>query len=170
MNAAQRLDEIFDVVDEDDQVIGQATRGEVHRRGLRHRAVHVLVFNTKGEVFLQKRSMHKDTFPGAWDSSCSGHLDRGEDYDAAAIRELWEEIGLKVTQAPQRVLKIDACPETGQEFVWIYRCESEGPFTLNPAEIEAGGWFAPAAVTKWMQEKPGEFARALLLLWERAGM
>src|SRR3954451_14546172 len=127
MNHAQRADEIFDVVNDRDEVIGRNTRGEVHRLGLKHRAVHVLVFNRRGELFLQKRSLKKDTFPGAWDSSTSGHLDQGEDYDACALRELWEEIGLKVPHPPARWFKIDACRKTGQEFVWVYHCESEGP-------------------------------------------
>ena len=79
-------DEIFDVVNELDEVIGRKLRREVHRDGDKHRAIHVLVFNKDGKVFLQKRSMSKDTFPGAWDSSASGHLDCGEDYDACAVR------------------------------------------------------------------------------------
>ena len=60
----------------------------MHAKQLRHRAVHVLVFDEKGAVFLQKRSMGKDSCPGTWDSSCSGHLDAGEDYDAAAVRDI----------------------------------------------------------------------------------
>ena len=167
MNPAQRADEIFDVVNDRDEVIGREKRGEVHRLGLRHRAVHVLVFNRRGEVFLQKRSMKKDTFPGAWDSSASGHLDTGEEYDACAARELREEIGLEVAQPPVRWFKIDACRETGQEFVWVYRCESEGPFELHPEEIERGGWFAPESVTAWMARQPQEFADALLLIWRK---
>ncbi|MEY2408080.1 MAG: hypothetical protein QOF48_750, partial [Verrucomicrobiota bacterium] len=106
-------DEIFDVVNERDEVVGRAPRREVHQNGLRHRAVHVLVFNSRGEVFLQKRSMTKDTFPGAWDSSASGHLDCGEDYDACAIRELREELGVVLATAPRRLFKIDSCAETG---------------------------------------------------------
>src|SRR4051812_21911328 len=119
MNHAQRADEVFDIVNERDEVIGRQTRAEVHRLGLRHRAVHVLVFNQRGEVFLQKRSMKKDTFPGAWDSSASGHLDSGEDYGACAARELGEEIGLKVAGPLVQLFKIDACLETGQEFIRV---------------------------------------------------
>jgi isopentenyl-diphosphate Delta-isomerase len=165
MNEAQRSDEIFDVVNDRDEVIGQRTRGEVHRLGLKHRAVHVLVFNARGEVFLQKRSMLKDTFPGAWDSSASGHLDTGEDYDACAVRELREEIGLKIPRAPERLFKLEARPETGQEFVWVYRLEAEGPFELHPAEIEAGAWFATDELSRQMAERPEDFASALLLVW-----
>ncbi len=166
MNQAQNADEVFDVVNDRDEVIGRETRANVHRLGLKHRAVHVLVFNRRGEVFLQKRSMKKDTSPGAWDSSASGHLDSGEDYDACAVRELQEELGLKTNSAPTRLFKIDACPETGREFVWVYRLDAEGPFALHPDEIESGGWFAPEKVTSWMAESPKEFARGLLLIWK----
>jgi 8-oxo-dGTP pyrophosphatase MutT (NUDIX family) len=94
-------EEIFDVVNERDEVIGQQPRGVVHRLGLLHRAVHVLVFNAAGQVFLQKRSMTKDRQPGLWDSSASGHVDAREDYDACAVRELHEEIGLQLSEAPR---------------------------------------------------------------------
>src|SRR5690242_999159 len=121
-------DELFDVVDERDQVIEQHPRRIVHQLGLRHRAVHVLIYNSRGELFLQKRSMIKDCFPGTWDSSASGHLEPGETYDHCAIREVKEELGLALQQVPIRLFKVDACPETGQEFVWVYRTVAEGPF------------------------------------------
>jgi len=159
-------EEIFDVVNERDEVIGQRPRREVHRLGLKHRAIHVLVFNARGEVFLQKRSLKKDRESGKWDSSTSGHVDSGEDYDACAVRELREEIGLEVKSCSQRLFKIDARPETGWEFCWVYRCESEGPFQLHPDEIERGGWFAPEKITRWIAEKPGDFASAFRLIWQ----
>lgn len=158
-------EEIFDVVNERDEVTGSAPRSEVHRRGLRHRAVHVLVFNQRGEIFLQKRSLTKDCFPGTWDSSAAGHLDRGEEYDACAVRELREELGVAAAAPPRRLFKLAACAATGQEFCWVYRAESEGPFTLHPEEISEGGWFAPAAVTAWLARRPEDFAGAVPLIW-----
>lgn len=160
-------DEIFDVVNERDEVIGQATRAEVHRLGLKHRAVHVLVFNRSGQVFLQKRSMSKDRQPGLWDSSASGHLDTGESYDACAVRELREEIGLNLQKAPQALFKLAASQETDQEHVWVYRCEAEGPFELNQEEIERGDWFSTEEVTRWLTKRPEEFASALTVIWTR---
>jgi len=169
-------EEIFDVVNERDEVIDRKPRREVHRLGLFHRAVHVLVFNACGDVFLQKRSMTKDREPGKWDSSCSGHVDSGEDYDAGAVRELCEEIGLDVnartvaTRASpplQKLFKIAACPETDQEFVWVYRCLAEGPFRLHPEEIERGDWFAPDRIARWMAEKPEDFAGAFRFIWRK---
>jgi isopentenyldiphosphate isomerase len=159
-------EEIFDIVNERDEVVGQNTRREVHRLGLKHRAVHVLVFNSRGDTFLQKRSMTKDREPGKWDSSASGHVDSGEDYDTCAVRELREEIGLTAAQTPERLFKIAAGPETDAEFVWLYRCQAEGPFQLHPDEIERGGWFAPEEITRWIAEQPGDFAGAFRLIWE----
>jgi len=159
-------EEIFDVVNERDEVIGRKTRSQVHRLGLQHRAVHVLVFNSRGQVFLQKRSMKKDRQPGLWDSSASGHVDSGEDYDVCALRELGEEIGLHLRGVPPRLFKLPASPETDQEHVWVYRCQAEGPFDLNPEEIERGDWFTPEELTRWMAERPKDFASALLLIWK----
>src|SRR5580658_3200257 len=92
--------EFFDVVDERDAVVGRASRREVHAHRLMHRAVHVLVFDDTGRVFLQKRSMKKDIAPGLWDSSCSGHVDSGESYDVAAVREFAEELGVALAGPP----------------------------------------------------------------------
>ncbi|MFO1489208.1 MAG: NUDIX domain-containing protein [Verrucomicrobiota bacterium] len=160
-------EEIFDVVNEHDEVIDRQPRKVVHARGLLHRAVHVLVFNRRGDIFLQLRSATKDKHPSVWDSSASGHVDSGEDYDTTAVREVGEEIGLKLAQTPQRLFKIDACAETDQEFVWIYRCESEGPFTLHPHEIERGEWFTPEKVTQWTRERPEDFAPAFVFIWSK---
>jgi isopentenyl-diphosphate delta-isomerase type 1 len=160
-------EEIFDVVNERDEVIGRNTRAEVHRLDLCHRAVHVLVFNRRGEIFLQKRSMKKDRFPGAWDSSAAGHLDCGEDYDACAVRELREELGFTAAEPLRRLFKLSATPETGMEHVWVYRCEAEGPFTLHPEEIERGEWVTPKHLTKWIEERPQDFASALIVIWKR---
>ena len=105
-------EEIFDIVNERDEVVGQAPRKEVHARGLWHRAVHVLVFNARGGVFLQKRSIKKDRQPGVWDSSCSGHVDSGEAYDETAMRELREEIGLDLKSGTAW----NSPPRTGKTF------------------------------------------------------
>ena len=165
--AAQRPDEIFDVVDEHDVPVARATRAEVHALRLRHRAVHVLVFGTDGRVFLQQRSRLKDTSPGLWNSSCSGHLDAGEEYDAAAVRELAEEIGLVVTPATRlvRLVKLTPSRDSGWEFAWVYEARGDGPFTLHPEEISEGRWLTPGEIIAWIGQEPEAFASAARSLW-----
>ena len=160
-------EEYFDIVNEDDEVIGQQPRSIVHEKGLRHRAAHVLVFNTDGKVFLQLRSISKDNNPGVWDSACSGHVDAGESYADAATRELMEEIGLLPKTPLEPLFKIDACEDTGQEFVWVYQTQSEGPFTLNTDEIDAGRWVSPEDVTKAVAETPEKYSPSFRLIWKR---
>jgi len=160
-------DELLDVVDDSDSVIGQASRGEVHQRNLKHRAVHILVFNNSGKIFLQKRSRSKDRHPGVWDSSASGHLDAGEKYDVAAIRELKEELGFSPKTPLKPLFKLEASDATGQEFVWVYRCDSDGPFNLNKEEIEKGDWFSPAELDKWLEKRPQDFAPSFPIIWRR---
>ncbi len=162
------VEEWFDVVNDRDEVVGRATRREVHATGLWHRAVHVLVFDRLGRVFLQKRSMLKDLCPGLWDSSCSGHLDAGEDYDTAAGRELYEEIGVRVSAAPERWFRIEACVETAWEFVWVYRLNHDGPLTLEPKEIQFGEWVAPAEVSRRVATQPENYCPSFKLLWPLA--
>jgi len=93
--------------------------------------------------------------------------DSGEDYDACAVREVREELGLPLKKAPRRLFKLAASAETDQEHVWVYRCEAEGPFYLHPEEIERGDWFTPSEIALWMAKRPEDFASALLLIWSR---
>ena len=158
-------EDIFDVVDPDDQVVDRRPRSVVHRLNLLHRAVHVLVFNRRGELFLQQRSLAKDCSPGLWDSSASGHLDSGEDYDTCALRELAEELGIRPQSAPGRLFKLAASPETGFEFCWIYRLHHEGPFQLQASEVRGGGWFPREAILQWIGARPQDFAGSFLAIW-----
>lgn len=164
---AQRDDELFDIVDHLDRVVGQATRARVHACQLWHRAIHVLIFDRAGRVLLQKRSMLKDTAPGKWDSSCSGHLDAGEDYEPAARRELGEELGLVVDEAPEPWLRLEACKETGWEFVWVYRMRHAGPFKPHAIEIERVEWWDPVRVGRAIAVRPDDFAPAFRYIWEQ---
>lgn len=160
-------EELFDVVNSRDEVVCQERRSIVHRDGLLHRAVHIFVFNAAGQLYLQKRSMTKDSAPGKWVSSCSGHVDAGEDYDTSAVRELGEEIGLYNPQNFESMFKESACEETGHEFVWVYRCQSEGPFELDPEEVSDGKWIDLEALNKWLEESPEDFAVSFRYLWEK---
>lgn len=160
-------EEIFAVVDENDEVIDFRPRSEVHRLGLRHRAVHILVFNGRGEVLLQKRSMTKECCPGLWDSSAAGHVDCGESYDDCAHRELKEELGLGEEIALERLFKIAASVETGWEFCWVYRCRADGPFEYCRTEIDALAWYEPLALDRELIEQPAKFSGTVPIIWAR---
>lgn len=160
-------DELFDVVDADDRVVAQARRREVHARKLNHRAVHILVHDARGRLLLQKRSMTKDTFPGCWDSSCSGHVDAGETYVEAARRELGEELGWREAVPELRpLLKLSSSPVTGFEFIEVFLLGPlTGPFTLHPEEITEGRWIETTELTACIDREPDAFASALRHLW-----
>ncbi len=164
---ASAAPERFPVVDEEDRVLGDALRTEVHGNNLRHRAVHILVFNHLGEVFLQKRSRWKDRHPGLWDSSAAGHVEAGEEYDAAANRELQEELG--VAAELTRVAKLPASEKTGQEFIWLYQARHDGPFELARSEIECGEFFPTEIVSDWVKARPADFAPGFMECWKAFG-
>jgi 16S rRNA (adenine1518-N6/adenine1519-N6)-dimethyltransferase len=155
--------ECFPVVDKQDRLVGAEPRSKVHGNNLRHRAVHIFIFNEIGEILLQKRSRWKDRHPLLWDSSAAGHLNAGEHYDFAAKRELQEELGIEIRL--RKVLKLPASERTGQEFIWLYCGQHQGKFKPNRGEIEAIRFFPPAIVTKWIAARPGDFAPGFVECW-----
>src|SRR6476661_6964611 len=156
--------EQFPVVDEKDEVRGHAARSEVHGNNLRHRAVHILIFNRVGELYLQRRSRWKDRHPLKWDSSAAGHVVAGEGYDQTARRELKEELGLDVPL--ERIVKLPASSRTDNEFIWSYRGIVSGDPVPNKCEIERGVFFAPAVIDGWTSARPYDFAPAFLECWK----
>ncbi len=133
-------EEILEIVDCDNRVIGTAGRTEIHKRHFMHRAVHVFLFSSAGELFLQKRAQTKDEFPGYYDSSAAGHVNPGESYHEAAERELKEELGI---EAPlEKVAELPASQETGWEFVFFYSAITDVAVKLNYEEIEEGRFYS----------------------------
>lgn len=166
MSPADEAAERFPVVDENDRKTAEATRAEVHANNLRHRAVHILVFDSAGEVLLQKRSPRKDRHPLLWDSSAAGHVEGNEGYDKTAARELKEELG--VSAKLELIGKLPASENTGQEFICVYRAECGGPFQIPAEEISAVEFFPVDIVERWIANKPEEFAPGFLECWRLA--
>ncbi len=132
----RRKEETLEVVDPSGKVIGIARRSELHRDPYRiHRVVHVLVFDHKGTLLLQKRSRNKDTASGMWDTSVGGHVNIGENIHSAALRELREELGIQ--GCPINFL-YDYLFSNRQEteLVRTYTCVYSGPFRFNRQEID----------------------------------
>ncbi len=156
--------EILEFVDINDRVLGTATRREIHDRGLTHRAVHVFVFNGQGEIYVQRRSSIKDRFPDRLDSSAAGHVEPGESYEAAAVRELKEELGIAADV--EEVLRVGPSPVTDNEHVVLYRACSDTQPAPDPDEVQWGAFMTPDALTLLMQSQPHDFVPAFIYLWE----
>jgi 16S rRNA (adenine1518-N6/adenine1519-N6)-dimethyltransferase len=156
--------ERFPVVDENDEIQGYASRSEVHGNNLRHRAVHILIFNQVGDVYLQQRSRWKDRHPLKWDSSVAGHVTAGENYDETARRELKEELGVDVSL--ERIFRLTASSRTDDEFICGYRGVVSASLAPNKCEIEKGVFFAPGVVDGWTLARPDDFAPAFLECWK----
>jgi 16S rRNA (adenine1518-N6/adenine1519-N6)-dimethyltransferase len=165
VDAGQKATEMFDVVDENNQVVQQLPRGEVHSRGLRHRAVHIFVINPRGDIYLQRRSHLKDVAPLKWDSSAAGHLNVGESYADAAVRELHEELGIRVENTTLSAV-IPAGEGTDNEFVELRIAHHPGPVKVQPEEIHSGTWFPPAVIDDWVKARPEDFAKGFVTCWK----
>ncbi len=164
-------EDIFDIVDENDAVISNAPRSRVHSEGLRHRASHVVIVSgAKGgrSILLQKRSAFKDSYPLRYTTSCSGHVDSGESYDDAALREMFEETGLKVCAKDLiRIGKIDACPDTGNEFTYVYlfECPDGAKFSPPPDEVESLEWVRIGDFESDAAANPQKYTPSFLRVW-----
>jgi isopentenyldiphosphate isomerase len=168
----QSPDEVFDVVDAEDRVIGREFRGVIHRRGLLHRAVHLFWLRPDGLLGLQRRSFAKDNCPGQLSSSCAGHVDSGETYLAAAVRELAEELGVMVS--PAELHEIDYAPQhadLGREFVRSYLLSRPAePCRVAAFEVDSLVWRTPVETEAWVADQPELFSSPLIHLLARPGV
>ena len=110
--------------------------------------------------------MKKDYAPGKWGASVSGHVDTGEDYDTAIVREAREELGIILPEIPKKLFKLDAWRQTEQEFVWIYEYQYQGPFQLHPEEVSDGRWFSIQEVNQWIGSRTEDLAKSFIFIWE----
>ena len=116
------MTEFFDWVNQKDEVIGVTSRENAHELDLFHRAVHIYAFGESGGLWIQQRSHEKDLEPRLWTVSCSGHVDRGEDYLTASVREFSEELGIAISADElEQIFYSSPCKETGYEFITSYK-------------------------------------------------
>lgn len=153
INTTDPQDEVFDVVNEKDEVIGEATRREVHQNPkLIHRAVHIWILNDKGEILLQQRSLTKDKAPGQWDISCAGHVKKGYSPEFTAERELIEELGIK---ADFSLIKKFIDRDIDQtEMTSLYYAVHNGPFKFPKEEIQQVRFFSKDKVLEFIRNDP----------------
>lgn len=131
--------EIFPVVDATGRVVGRATRGECHGGSmLLHPVVHLHVFNSRGELYLQRRPLWKDIQPGHWDTAVGGHVDYGETIEEALRREVREELGI-VDFRPEAVAVYEFRSARERELVHVFRTCYDGE--IRPSSELDGGRF-----------------------------
>ncbi|MDQ7783662.1 MAG: NUDIX domain-containing protein [Desulfomonilaceae bacterium] len=159
--------EILEIVDEQDRVVGTTTRKDIHQRGLMHRAAHVFVFNSRGEIYVQRRSASKDRHPLKLDSSAAGHVDPGETYEQTAVRELQEELGIRADV--EEVLRVPASERTDFEHVALFKAVARQKPRPNADEIVWGEFMAPQRLSELMSADPEDFVPAFVLLWNAFG-
>jgi isopentenyl-diphosphate delta-isomerase type 1 len=154
--------EELEIVDESNRVIGVRERAEIHRQGLWHRSVHIFIFNSRGEIYLQKRSPRKDQYPDHWDSSAAGHLIPGESPEIAAHRELGEELGIDTELI--EAYRHPACQETGWEFVTFFVGRTDEAILLNLEEATEGRFFTATQLTDLLGDPDQKVAPGFRLL------
>jgi isopentenyldiphosphate isomerase len=138
--------EYFPLVTDDGQVIGKASRAECHSGSfLLHPVVHLHVFNSNGELYLQKRAMDKDIQPGKWDTSVGGHVDFGEEVTHALRREVEEELGITAFE-PVFILRYKFVSDKEAELVHSYRTVYDGNIHPDPVEISEGRFWKTSEI------------------------
>lgn len=145
-------DEVVAVVNERNEVVGSATRGQMRARGLWHRACYIFVFDSMGRLFVQRRTETKDVYPGYYDVAAGGVVQAGESYEESAERELEEELGIRsaLTQL------FDFSHEEGSNRVWgrAYACTHDGPVTLQEEEVAWGGFMPVDEILGLAEREP----------------
>ncbi|MFH1849641.1 MAG: NUDIX domain-containing protein [archaeon] len=146
------MKEIFDVVNDNDQVTGKATRYEAHSKGLIHRGVVFFIFDTKGRMLINKRSKEKEFYPGCWSIALGGHVNAGENQDDAVVRELKEETG--ITAKPHYLgsfkKRFDGLDRENNR---VYAFVSDDEPILDPHEVVRGEYVEVPELPKILTER-----------------
>jgi isopentenyldiphosphate isomerase len=162
-------EEMFDVVNEDDEVIRQEARSTVHRTGLLHRGVHVLLFAPDGKVLIQRRTEDRPSEPGALDGSVSEHVKAGEDYPSAAERGMKEELGLEgIKLKPVLKFKMTYGPNDNEiSELFQGRLTAGDRVRFDPGEVESVGFAELDELHRWLEDGVRPFTKWLtqMLRW-----
>lgn len=167
--------EMLEVVDDEDRVLRLETRRNIHLGGLMHRAVHVILCDTRGHIVLQRRAFSKDHYGGWWDISVGGHVGPGESYRSAAIREIAEEMGIH-NAIPVHAAVLSPCELNGWEHIHLFACRIGRDVSPDPTEIIDHRW---VTVDEFLANASPDSAKAQwrttptsvasIRAWEQAG-
>ncbi|MBU1202279.1 MAG: NUDIX domain-containing protein [Nanoarchaeota archaeon] len=157
--------EFLDVVDESDNVVGNASKVDIYKKSLRHRIVHILIFNNKGEMALQLRSAKVSYCPLHWSTAVGGHVSSGESYEQAGMREYKEELG--TTSKLEFFSKDPYVGEgTPNKFLATFKTTFNGPFHPDLNDVEEVSFFTIEQIKK-MIRRGEKFHPELLFLLKK---
>ncbi|MFH1073199.1 MAG: NUDIX domain-containing protein [Nanoarchaeota archaeon] len=159
-------DELIDIFDENNQLTGkQLLKSFAHKKGLWHRAAHIWIYNSRGEILLQLRQKGKVFYPDRWDISAAGHVSAGEEPIVSGLRELEEELGLKVKKKDLEFLKIRKViirfrKIINKEFYYIYLLRYDGQaenLRIQDSELQEIRFWTPQEIKKELHLHPRKF-------------
>jgi isopentenyldiphosphate isomerase len=145
--------ELVAIVDERNKVIGAVPRREMRAGNLPHRATYILVFNSQGELYVQKRTQSKDVFPGYYDVAAGGVILAGESYEEGALRELEEELGIRGVPL-SRLFDFSYNDEAVKVWGAVFSCVYDGEMALQQEEVESGAFLAADEVFRLAATEP----------------
>lgn len=154
------------VVNEKDEVVGAEELSGVIRKELPHRVARVLVTRADGQMLLTRRSVHDRDNPGKWQQAVSGHVDEGETYEQAALREAEEEIGVTGLKLEplEHYFQDETVGETRRKrFNQVFLAKYDGPLKPDPEEIEETRWVTIKKLGKWLADTPSDFTQGSAL-------
>ena len=145
-------EEMLDLVDENDQVIGQLSRDEIYKQKLHnYRVVHGFVVNAEGKIWIPRRTATKKLYPSALDYSVAGHVESGESYDASFLRETEEELNLDPTGIAWRQLGKLVPSEGAHCFQMVYEITSDQTPDYNPDDFSEAEWYSPQEIVAMIE-------------------
>lgn len=152
------------IVDKDNKVVGTSTRSEAYKKGLWHRIAVVYVFNSRGKLYLQKRSAQMEVSPGKWDHSAAGHVDANEEPEQAAKREIYEELGIKpnlLVFISSHKTQMKNGSKILNRFWYLYKYTYDGGMKLEEKEVTTGKFVDVNWLKKDLKEKPDIYTYGL---------
>lgn len=145
-------DELLDVVDRNDNIIGQKKRSELHKEDVNIRAINLFLLNTRGQIWIPRRAVHKIVYSLCLDMSCGGYVKSGESYEDALKREVKEELALNVEYLPYRLLGyLTPYNDEVSTFMKVYEIRSEQAPNWNPNDFVEAYWFWPHEILMRVQ-------------------
>ena len=159
-------DELIDIYDENNKPLNvQKMKSEAHKNGLWHRSVHVWIYNNNSEILLQLRDKDKDIFPNVWDVSVGGHIGASEQNEITAVREVFEELGLRIAESDLELYSVDKISGNcnglqNNEFIFVYTLQFNGDINglkIQKEEVQEIKFLSTNFIRKDLSDHPEKY-------------